>query len=101
DNRLTGGAGGDRLRGGGGADTFDYNSASDSTPENPDTLMDFVSGTDKINVSVAMKNANVGALAFVSEMTGKAGETVLTYDEQSGKGNVAIDLTGDGKADLL
>lgn len=101
DNRLTGGAGGDRLRGGGGADTFDYNSASDSTPENPDTLMDFVSGTDKINVAVAMKNANVAALAFVSEMTGKAGEMVLTYDEQSGKGNVAIDLTGDGKANLL
>ncbi|WP_438868262.1 M10 family metallopeptidase C-terminal domain-containing protein [Pseudomonas sp. L1(2025)] len=101
DNRLTGGAGGDRLRGGGGADTFDYNSASESTPENPDTIMDFVSGTDKINVSVAMKNANVGALAFVSEMTGKAGETVLTYDEQSGKSSVAIDLTGDGKADLL
>ena len=101
DNRFTGGAGGDRLRGGGGADTFDYNSASDSTPENPDTLMDFVSGTDKINVSVAMKDANVGALAFVSQMTGKAGETVLTYDEQSGKGSLAIDLTGDGKADLL
>lgn len=101
DNRLTGGAGGDRLRGGGGADTFDYNSASDSTPENPDTLMDFVSGTDKINVSEAMRNANVGALAFVREMTGKAGETVLTYDEHSGKGSVAIDLTGDGKAELL
>ncbi|CRM89586.1 Serralysin precursor [Pseudomonas sp. 22 E 5] len=101
DNRLTGGAGGDRLRGGGGADTFDYNSASDSTPDNPDTIMDFVSGTDKINVSVAMKNAKVGALAFVSEMTGKAGQTVLTYDEQSGKGSLAIDLTGDGKADLL
>lgn len=101
DNWFTGGAGADRLRGGGGADTFDYNSASDSTPENPDTIMDFVSGTDKINVSVAMNNANVGALAFVSEMTGKAGETVLTYDEQSGKGSVAIDLTGDGKADLL
>ncbi|MDQ0706769.1 ribosomal protein S18 [Pseudomonas sp. W3I7] len=101
DNRFTGGAGGDRLRGGGGADTFDYNSASDSTPDNPDTIMDFVSGTDKINVSVAMKHANVGALAFVSQMTGKAGETVLTYDQQSGKGSVAIDLTGDGKADLL
>ncbi len=101
DNRFTGGAGADRLRGGSGADTFDYNSATDSTPENPDTIMDFVSGTDKINVSVAMKNANVSALAFVNEMTGKAGETVLTYDEHSGKGSVAIDLTGDGKADLL
>lgn len=101
DNRFTGGAGGDRIRGGGGADTFDYNSASDSTPDNPDTLMDFTSGSDKIDVSNAMKNANVPALAFVSEMTGKAGDAVLLFDQTSGKGSVAIDLTGDGKADLL
>ncbi|MGU3307163.1 M10 family metallopeptidase C-terminal domain-containing protein [Pseudomonas sp. M5A4_2d] len=100
-NRLTGGAGGDRLRGGGGADTFVYNRASDSTPDNPDVLMDFISGTDRIDVSAAMKHANVASLAFVSEMTGKAGETVLTYNEQSGSASVAIDMTGDGKPDLL
>ncbi|WP_262385218.1 M10 family metallopeptidase C-terminal domain-containing protein [Pseudomonas fluorescens] len=101
DNRLTGGAGGDRLRGGGGADTFVYNRASDSTPDNPDVLMDFISGTDKIDVSRAMKHANVASLAFVSEMTGKAGDAVLIHDASGNKGSVAIDLTGDGKADLL
>jgi len=101
DNRLTGGAGGDRLRGGGGADTFVYNRASDSTPDNPDVLMDFISGTDKIDVSAAMKHANVASLAFVSEMTGKAGDAVLIHDEKGDKGSVAIDLTGDGKPDLL
>lgn len=101
DNRLTGGAGADRLRGGGGADTFDYNHASDSTPENPDTLMDFTSGTDKIDVSRAMRNTNTSTLAFVSGFTGKAGDTVLAYDAQSGMGSVSIDLTGDGKADLM
>ncbi|WP_248751997.1 M10 family metallopeptidase C-terminal domain-containing protein [Pseudomonas sp. MWU15-20650] len=101
DNRLTGGGGADQLRGGGGADTFVYNHASDSAPDQPDTLMDFTSGTDKVDVSRAMKSANTSTLAFVSEMTGKAGDTVLVYDEKSGKGSVAIDLTGDGKADLL
>ncbi|MTD19702.1 serine 3-dehydrogenase [Pseudomonas sp. CCM 7891] len=101
DNRLTGGTGADHLRGGGGADTFGYNLASDSTPENPDTIMDFTSGTDKIDVSGAMQNANTSTLTFVSGFTGKAGDTFLTYDAQSGMGSVSIDLTGNGKADLM
>ncbi|MFO2466058.1 M10 family metallopeptidase C-terminal domain-containing protein [Pseudomonas sp. 15FMM2] len=100
-NRLTGGAGADRLRGGGGADTFVYNNASDSSPNNPDTLMDFTSGVDKIDVSAAMKNARTPALTFVSTLSGKAGEAIITYNEKSGTGTVSIDLTGAGKADLL
>lgn len=100
-NRLTGGAGADRLRGAGGADTFVYNSAHDSTPDAPDTLMDFTSGSDKIDVSTAMRNSNTPALKFVPALTGNAGDTVLTYDERTNTGSVSIDLTGDGKADLL
>lgn len=100
-NQLTGGGGADRLRGGGGANTFIYNQASDSTPQAPDTIMDFTSGTDTINVHAALKSANTPALAFVDTLSGKAGETLLTYDEKSGTGSVSIDLTGDGKADLL
>jgi len=90
-NQLTGGGGADRLRGGGGANTFIYNQASDSTPQAPDTL----------NVYAALKSANTPALAFVDSFTGKAGDTLLTYDEKSGMGSVSIDLNGDGKADLL
>ncbi len=101
DNRLTGGAGGDQLRGDGGADTFVYNNASDSTPEHPDTLMDFTSGTDRIDVSGAMKNANTATLMLAQAFSRKAGETVLVYDEKTGHGSVSIDLTGDGRADLL
>lgn len=101
DNRLTGGLGGDRQRGGPGADTFVYNSARDSTPENPDVLMDFASGTDKIDVVRTMQEATISSLAFVNTFTGKSGDTVLTYDEKSGMGSVAIDLTGSGKADFL
>lgn len=100
-NRLTGGGGADRLRGGGGADTFVYNHASDSTPDQSDTLMDFTSGTDKIDVCGALQQANVPALIFTSAFSGKAGESVLAYDEQTGRGSVSIDLTGDRHADLL
>jgi serralysin len=101
DNRLTGGAGADQLRGGGGADTFIYNHASDSSPSQPDTIMDFTSGTDKIDVSGAMKRANTPALSFTQAFSGKAGETLLMYNEKTGQGSVSIDLTGDGRADLL
>lgn len=100
-NKLTGGGGADKLRGGGGANTFIYNHARDSTPQAPDTIMDFTSGTDTIDVSAALKSANTPALTFVATFSGKAGETLLTYNEKSGKGSVSIDLTGDGKADLL
>lgn len=101
DNRLTGGGGADRLRGGDGADTFVYNDAGDSTPGQPDTLMDFTTGTDKIDVAGAMKKANTPALLFTQTFTGKAGESILAFDQASGRGTVSIDLTGNGHADLL
>ncbi|OAE12193.1 serine 3-dehydrogenase [Pseudomonas simiae] len=101
DNRLTGGAGPDRLRGGRGADTFVYNHASDSTPQNPDEIMDFTSGTDKIDVTGALRSAGLSSVSVVNAWSGKAGEALLTYDERSGMGSVAIDLNGNGRADLL
>ena len=101
DNRITGGAGADQKRGGGGVDTFVYNHASDSTPEQPDTLMDFTTGTDKIDVSGAMRQANTPSLSFVQAFSGKAGETLLAHDEKTGQGSVSIDLNGNGRADLL
>ncbi|MGY2400320.1 M10 family metallopeptidase C-terminal domain-containing protein [Pseudomonas sp. SDO5271_S396] len=100
-NRLTGGGGADRLRGGGGADTFIYEQASDSTPDKPDTLMDFTSGTDKIDVSGAMQRANTSTLTFTQALSGKAGESVLAFDASTGRGSLSIDLTGNGQADLL
>jgi hypothetical protein len=38
---------------------------------------------------------------LVQAFSSKAGETVLVYDEKTGHGSVSIDLTGDGRADLL
>ncbi|CRM85986.1 Serralysin precursor [Pseudomonas sp. 22 E 5] len=101
DNRLKGGAGADRLEGGNGADTFVYDNASDSTPEHPDLITDFTSGSDKIDLSGALRNSNVTDLSFVASYTGKPGDTVLSYNPESGRGSLAVDLTGNSQPDLL
>lgn len=101
DNRLKGGAGADRLEGGNGADTFIYDNAGDSTPEHPDLITDFTSGSDKIDLSGALRNSNATDLSFVARYTGKPGDAVLSYNPESGRGSLAVDLTGNGQPDLL
>ncbi|WP_369683301.1 M10 family metallopeptidase C-terminal domain-containing protein [Pseudomonas costantinii] len=100
DNRLTGGGGADRLRGGRGADTFVYNRASDSAPAAPDEIMDFTSGIDKIDLRAIEKEANTH-LTLVTEFTGRAGETIVSYNPQTYRYFVAIDLTGNRNPDFL
>ena len=56
---IIGGYGGDQLTGSKGDDTFVYLSANDSNSTQFDTIADFTSGTDKINL------AALGALAFL------------------------------------
>lgn len=51
DDIIIGGAGKDVLYGGAGADIFKILSLSDSEVGNADTIMDFVQGTDRIDVS--------------------------------------------------
>lgn len=48
---LYGGLGADQLWGGAGADTFVYGDIAESSAAAPDTLRDFVSGQDKIDLS--------------------------------------------------
>jgi Ca2+-binding RTX toxin-like protein len=50
DDELRGGAGADTLEGGQGADTFVYSQFSDSTSAARDRIVDFASGTDKIDL---------------------------------------------------
>ncbi|NWA38644.1 M10 family metallopeptidase C-terminal domain-containing protein [Pseudomonas reactans] len=99
-NWIKGGGKGDSLRGG-GADTFVYDKASDSTPTDPDMIEDFTSGTDKIDVSGALKDAGVSGLVFTDRFTGKAGEAMLMHDASTGHSSLAIDLKGTGNAALL
>jgi VCBS repeat-containing protein len=56
---IIGGYGGDQLTGSNGDDSFGYLSAIDSNSIRFDTIIDFTSGTDKINL------AALGALAFL------------------------------------
>ena len=56
---IIGGYGGDKLTGSKGNDIFVYSSAIDSNSTQFDTIIDFISGADKINL------AAFGALAFL------------------------------------
>ena len=100
DNRLTGGAGADRMRGGGGADSFVYNHASDSTPANPDVIMDFNSGTDKIDLSGLERRSNA-KFKPVQAFSGRIGDTILGFNPQTQLYFISIDLTGNRTADFV
>lgn len=100
DNRLTGGAGADRLRGGGGADSFVYNYASDSTPANPDEIMDFTSGTDKIDLRGLERRTNT-QFKPVKAFSGRIGDAIVGFNPQTQRHFIAIDLTGNRTADFV
>ena len=85
-DRLDGGTGNDTLTGGGGADVFDFNGA----PGN-DTIRDFVTGADKIDLS-----AYGITMAQVSSAASGA-NTVLSVDSNhNGSVDFTITLTGVG-----
>ncbi|MCF5074901.1 peptidase, partial [Pseudomonas syringae] len=99
-NVLKGGAGTDTLWGVGGANTYAYDKASDSTYPAADLIMDFVSGRDKIDLSALQREANT-PLRLVDSFTGRIGDTVVTFNPQSGRYFVAVDLTGNRQTDFL
>lgn len=55
---IHGGAGADALWGGSGADRFSYGAASDSSVPAADTIFDFASGLDKIDLHSVRTGAN-------------------------------------------
>ncbi|MBA1158076.1 M10 family metallopeptidase [Microvirga mediterraneensis] len=96
---LDGGIGADTLTGGGGADIFDFNSIKDSTPNARDTVLDFVRGTDHIDLrSIDASTATGGDQAFSflggAGFSGHAGQLNFTG------GVLAGDVNGDRIADF-
>jgi Ca2+-binding RTX toxin-like protein len=100
---LVGGAGADTLRGGGGRDMFQFAAVTDSTAAVRDTIVDFVAGTDRIDLwqidAVAGTGGNeaftfIGAAAFGSS----AGQ--LRAFQADGSWFVEGDTNGDGIADF-
>ncbi|WP_347168881.1 M10 family metallopeptidase C-terminal domain-containing protein [Pseudomonas salmasensis] len=91
-NHITGGAGADNLTGGGGADTFVYSKASDSTASKPDTITDFTSGVDKIDLANVLKEAGIRQPSIVNKLTGRKGELVLAYDDATKLYKLTLDV---------
>ncbi len=97
---LFGGAGADNLTGGAGADTFVYTATSDSNSTNGrDTITDFVSKTDKIDLKAIDANTKTsGDQAF--SYIGTSAFTKVAGQLHYVNGMVEGDTNGDGIADF-
>ncbi|WP_425041205.1 M10 family metallopeptidase C-terminal domain-containing protein [Primorskyibacter sp. S187A] len=90
---LVGDSGADLLNGGSGADVFVFETVADSPHSGPrDEIADFVSGTDRIDLS-----GFAGTLSFVGSTYTGAGNEVR-YNESIGR--LYVDLDGDRASDL-
>ncbi|WP_268794970.1 serralysin [Photorhabdus heterorhabditis] len=96
DDIIYGGLGADNLWGGEGKDTFVYLSAKESPPLERDWIHDFVSGEDKIDVSLFdLGEAGKGGVKFVEEFTGAVGEAVLRYNTVDKVNDFVINMGGE------
>lgn len=101
---IDGGRGADTIYGGSGADTFRYDELLDSTSSAQDRILDFTSGTDKIDFSRIDANSSAaGDQAFtrVSSFSGVAGQAVFSYNASTGFTTISLDGNGDRVADLV
>lgn len=100
---LTGGLGHDDMRAGAGFDVFDFNAAAESVkgPER-DVIVNFVSGTDKIDLSTidAIAGGADDPFAYIggAGFHQVAGE--LRVEVQAARTIIAADIDGNGKADF-
>ena len=101
-DQLHGGGGADILTGGGGADRFDFNTAGHSKPNHFDTIKDFQSGTDLLDLrDIDADRTKAGNQAF--ELIGlaqfnDAGQLRMIMSD--GDLYIEADRDGDGQADL-
>jgi Ca2+-binding RTX toxin-like protein len=97
---LTGGAGVDRLTGDAGNDVFVFTAASDSTGASFDSITDFTSGTDKIQVNLS-GDFNFDASGFASVSSFNDGLVSLSLVRGDGfyssaDGKLYVDVDGNG-----
>lgn len=99
DDLITGGSGADRLTGGFGGDTFIYRQALDSSVGlgTQDTIVDFESGIDRIDLSAMQATFTV---IFDAEFSGAAGELRLHMLPVSQRTALSADIDGDAAADF-
>ncbi|MBN9023721.1 MAG: M10 family metallopeptidase C-terminal domain-containing protein [Rhizobiales bacterium] len=102
-DKLTGGDDADLLHGGNGKDKFIVTDVAQSTPEAPDTILDFFAGKDRIDlkkIDARPDDKGDDAFRFIGKLdfTGREGE--LRYKYAKGNTIVEGDTDGDGMADL-
>lgn len=90
-DRLVGGSGADTLTGGAGRDTFVLSLFDDS---GADTITDFVSGTDQIQLVNPLLYGAVPAAAFRLGTQALDADDLLIYDKAAGK--LYFDADGNG-----
>ncbi|HEX8239032.1 MAG TPA: calcium-binding protein [Allosphingosinicella sp.] len=101
---LQGNGGADQLTGGGGADTFRYAKATDSVAGSADHILDFASGTDKIDLSKLDANSNAAgdqAFTWIGSAAFSGVEGQLRAYQSGSDWFVEGDMNGDSVADLV
>ncbi len=105
DDILIGGGGRDQMTGGLGADRFVVSGPGDTglTASTADRILDFVIGTDLIDLSGidAVAGGADSAFSFIGtdEFSGQAGE--LRMSIEGGFTRIKADVDGDGTADFM
>ena len=109
DDILEGGAGADSLVGSGGADVFRYSSAADSNAAAFDTIVDFLPGTDSVDLAAIDADPAtagdqaftfIGGNAFSAGGAASAGE-LRAFHAGGGIWQAEGDTDGDGTADFF
>ncbi len=91
---ITGGLLADSLTGGIGADTFVYASVAQSSGANVDSITDFVSATDKLNVTLNYSTISSGAVVNAVVQTAAAGLAAAQDALSGARGEAIYDTTG-------
>lgn len=94
DDVMDGGAGRDKLKGDAGADVFVFHTVADSAKGAADSIQDFVTGVDLIDLRGI--DANTGVAGDQAFVFGSSGAATLWL----ASGTLYGDVNGDGVADL-
>ena len=90
---ITGGAGADSITGGDGADTFVYTAVSQSSTSTTDTLVDFTTGSDKLEVTLDYSSLLSAATVNATLVTAAAGVTAVQNSLSAERGQYIYDTT--------
>ncbi len=103
DDILSGGAGRDILSGGAGSDLFIFDAASQSRVGQPDRIVGFVHGEDRIDlgqIDARPATAADDAFDFISTSGFNGGKGELRYETTADRTVVYGDVDGDRSADF-